>query len=270
MTGIGNEECGSADGLHGDQVMRLADKGGLIDVKAGERGDTAYSGWKLVYTTELFRPVELLKRQLNIFSFQALAAGKKFMNGHQEEVFIVSRNRTIQRMNDRVLLSELASFRKESSIASRHYRYSRGASSRPGPETAPKRIVVHHCRSYASDTRSRVRHIGVFAMNAGAAGTVLIGKHSDYYITEIIQFILGDTIDVVFDGVQFHERRKVLIRSGPGWCWINVRAGQSVIEQATPWIARFDGGGTVRREVFKPWNGAINGGSTANIHEWPT
>src|SRR6476620_1637648 len=98
MTGIGNEECGSADGLHGDQVMRLADKGGLIDVKAGERGDTAYSGWKLVYTTELFRPVELLKRQLNIFSFQALAAGKKFMNGHQEEVFIVSTNRTSQRM----------------------------------------------------------------------------------------------------------------------------------------------------------------------------
>src|SRR6266568_6173630 len=104
-------------------------------------------------------------------------------------------------MNHRVLVCELPPLRKKGSVASRHHRYACDACRRSGPETSPESIVVHGCCSDASDARPRERHIGVLAMHTGAAGTVLVGKDRDDYITQIIQFPLCDAIDVVFNGV---------------------------------------------------------------------
>jgi hypothetical protein len=160
--------------------------------------------------------VVLLEGQLHILSCQAFTTREEFVYRDQKEMILVSGNRAAQRMNDRILSGELASLRQKSAVSSGHHRNSRSASRGTSPETSPQWIVVHASSSDPRNPGPRISHIGVLAVNAGAAGTVLIRKHGHHNVTQAVQCSLRHAVDVILNSVQFYQRGKIIVRPGPG------------------------------------------------------
>ncbi len=241
---VRNEEDRGSRGLKRYQILRFADEGRQIDIEARNRRDSPLRRRKLVNLSQLLAAMMLQERHLNAFSGQTLAAGKELVYGNKKQAIVVARDLPAERVHHRVLIGELSPFGEKSRIARRHHRNSGSAARWGAPEAATQWIIVHRRCSDAGNSRSRVRHVGVPAMHAGAARTVLTSEHGNDDVAKILKLPFGGAVDVVLDRVQFHQRREVLISPRTGGRWIHVRASQSVIEQTARRIAGFNGRGS--------------------------